>query len=371
MDQTIEAIEAVENNTVRISVILPNYQHAHVIPRAIDALLAQEQASDEIIVVDDASTDESVAVISDFAAKSPPIRLLVNPKNLGAIAALKRGLENARGDYVYFAAADDHVLPGFFAEAVKMLGEYPQAGLYCGDTMLVDAITSRLIGTRPPVMPRWQAGFVSPGAAARLLKRGDNWIVTGSALFRRTAVLAAGGFDEELGSFADGFLVRKVSLLNGFCYSPRPVAVWCVHPEGMSRSAALNLESANRALSIVRGRIALDPVFPKWYARRFADRWRFATARLASETTPANDSILMGMGARTALDRATLRLASRVPSQSLRRLVMLAWLWLCFRPYRLTDLLRTSIRRRWAQRRNRPLVKRTTTPHPMTGPGRA
>jgi len=332
---------------VQLSVILPNFQHGHVVSRALGALLSQEHKPDEIVVVDDASTDDSVAVIEQAAARSREIRLLVNATNCGAIASLKRGLDDARGSYVYFAAADDWVMPRFFAQAVEMLEANPRAGLFCGDAMLIDALSNRALGVRPPVMPLLRAGFVDPAAAGRLLARSDNWILTGSAVFRRTAIAAAGGLDEELGSFADGYLARKVSLMRGFCYSPQVVAAWCVHPSGLSRSAALDSELAGQMLERVTSKIAADAVFPPWYRQRFADRWRFATARLALQATPRNDAVVMAMGARSKLDRAVLGFALRLPGRPLTNVAMLGWLWLCYRPYRLVDLLRTAALRRW------------------------
>src|ERR1700723_97564 len=90
-----------------LSVVLPNYNHAKLIGRALAALLGQERTADEIIVIDDGSTDDSVAVIGRFAAPAPATRLLRNPNNIGVTPPLQRGLEPARGKYVYFAASDD------------------------------------------------------------------------------------------------------------------------------------------------------------------------------------------------------------------------------------------------------------------------
>jgi glycosyltransferase involved in cell wall biosynthesis len=338
--------------SVGLSVILPNFQHGHVIARALDALLAQERTPDEIVVVDDASTDGSLAVIRDAASRSDAIRLLVNETNRGAIAALKRGLDQARGGYIYFAAADDWVMPDFFARGLEMLEANPQAGLFCGDAILVDALSNRPVGLRPPVMPIARAGYVDPAGAQRLLARSDNWILTGSAVFRRSAIDAAGGLDEALGSFADGFLARKIALMFGFCYAPQAVAAWCVHPKGLSRTAALDAKRAGHMLAQVTRKIAADSVFPRSYEQLFADRWRFASARLALQATPRNDEVIMAMGARSALDRAVLGFVSRLPGRTATGWIMLAWLWLRLRPYRLVDLLRTAALRRWGAARN-------------------
>jgi glycosyltransferase involved in cell wall biosynthesis len=71
-----------------LSVVLPNYNHAKLIGRALEALLAQGRAADEIIVIDDGSTDDSVSVIDRFAAGAPSIRVLQNANNTGVIPTL-------------------------------------------------------------------------------------------------------------------------------------------------------------------------------------------------------------------------------------------------------------------------------------------
>ena len=130
--------------------MLPNYNHACYLPSALDALLSQDRTADEIIVIDDGSTDDSKHVIAHYAAKFVSVRLLANEKNIGVIATLSRGLYEARGHYIYFGAADDFVMPGFFAAAIKMLGANSQAGLFFGDAILVNGHTGRMLGVRPP-----------------------------------------------------------------------------------------------------------------------------------------------------------------------------------------------------------------------------
>ena len=280
-----------------LSVVLPNYNHAEYLPRALDALLSQERPPDEIIVVDDCSTDGSRDVVARYAAKSPSIRLLLNDRNVGVIPTLSRGLGEARGQFVYFGAADDFVLPGFFETAIAMLRSYPEAGLFSGDASLVDGQSGRFLGARPPVRPRYSAGLIKAPAVAKLLQRNDNYVVTGAAVFRRDAVISAGGFQNELSTFADGYLVRKIALMRGFCYAPTAVMTWCVFPGGASRTTSTRPERAKQLLTTIISRLATDPVFPDWYADAFKRRWHFSTARLALEEDPANRELLIDMGA--------------------------------------------------------------------------
>jgi len=335
--------------TATLSVVLPNHNHGHLIPRALAALLAQEHAPDEIIVVDDGSTDDSVMVIRRYAAENPTVRLLANNRNLGVIFSLNRGLQAARGRYVYFAAADDWVMSGFFAAAIAALNAAPDAGLFCGEARLIDGASGSHMAIRPPVRPCRRAGLVEPGAARALLARMDNWILTGSAVFRRDAVVWAGGFDERLGSFADGFVARKIALTFGFYFMPEVVAAWVIFADGVSRRNAIDPDRARHMQTVSVERIAADPVFPAWYPQRFDNRWRFGTSRLALAQLPVNRAALLAMGGRTSLDRRVLEVLLKLPSRRLVKLAALTWLWVRLRPTTLTGLARTAIARRLKQ----------------------
>jgi glycosyltransferase involved in cell wall biosynthesis len=328
-----------------LSVVLPNYNHAEYLPRALDALLSQEQPPDETIVVDDCSTDGSRDVVARYAAKNPSIRLLLNDRNVGVIPTLSRGLGEARGQFVYFGAADDYVLPGFFEAAIAALQNYPQAGLFFGDATLVDGQSGRLIGARPPVRPRYSAGFTNAPTVAKLLQRNDNYVLTGAAVFRRDAVISAGGFQNELSTFADGYLVRKIALMRGFCYAPKAVMAWCIFPDSVSRTTSTRPERAKQLLTTIISRLATDPAFPDWYADAFKRRWHFSTARLALEESPPNRDLLIDMGAQNSRDVAALNYFLNTFGGKGARVLILGWLWWRFRPFSLAGLATTSIAR--------------------------
>lgn len=332
-----------------LSVVLPNYNHAAVLPRALEALIAQDRPADEIVIVDDGSTDGSRAVVERHAARVPTIRLLANTRNLGVIPALQRGLEAARGTYVYFAASDDWVLPGFFSRALEMLEIHAGSGLFCGNAILIDADKNRPGGYRPIAWPLARPGAVDPAGTARLLGLIDNWILTGSTVFRRQAIDAAGGFDARLGTLADGMLARKVALTHGFCYAPVPVATWCVSVAGASRSTALT--QGEDVLRTVPPIIAADPAFPAWYAELFKRRWRFATARLALECKPFDRVLLRVMGPRTPGLRHLLEVAWTILPAPIARFATLAILWLTLRPTSLTRVAASAV----AHRLRRPV----------------
>jgi glycosyltransferase involved in cell wall biosynthesis len=326
-----------------LSVILPNFNHAHLLPRAVNSLLAQERQPDEIVIIDDGSTDNSRSIIEQIAAKTPSVRVLFNETNRGAIPTLNQGLDSVRGRYVYLAAADDWVMPGFFKLAVDTLETNPKLGLFCGEAVLFDSHTNRILSVRPAVRPTHHARAIDPIATRGLLRRSDNWILTGTAVFRRDCMVWAGKLDQQLGSFADGFLARKIALTYGFFYAPRIVAAWVIFADSYSRMTAMDIDRARHILDEVPVRLASDPVFPSWYPKKFENRWRFSSCRLALESDPVNHALIATLGARSAIDRVALKAIWAISKGSLARIVALGWLWLRLRPTTLTGLVRTAL----------------------------
>jgi hypothetical protein len=277
---------------------------------------------------------------------------LLNPRNIGTIPTEKRGLELVSGRYVYLAAADDWVMPGFFALALRMLEMNPHTGLFCGDTVLVEGESGRRRGYRPVVRPFYRPRAAGPEEARRLLRRFDNWILTGGTILRRDALEAAGGLDESCGSFADGYLLRKIAVTRGFCYAPQLVAGWRIFSSSVSRQTALDVEKAREILCTIPAKVAGDAAFPPWYASLFRRRWQFAAARLAAQATPINDAVLDSMIVDSPFDMAALKLVRRALGWFpwLERIAILALLAVRVRPYPLSGLIGSALSRWWGVR---------------------
>jgi glycosyltransferase involved in cell wall biosynthesis len=109
---------------VRVSVIIPLYNKAAYVERALASVAAQTFTDFEVIVVDDGSTDEGPKTVADFS--DPRVRL-IRQDNMGPGAARNRGLREATGELIAFLDADDEWLPDYLAEGVRLLDENPEA----------------------------------------------------------------------------------------------------------------------------------------------------------------------------------------------------------------------------------------------------
>src|SRR5688572_24531627 len=119
-----------------LTVLLCNYNHAHFVATAIEAIATQSRLPDEFIIVDDGSTDNSISVIEPYAQKYPFIKFFKNPVNKGLMWTFAHALSMATGDFIYCASADDYTLPGFYEKAMAMADKHPQSGVIVGQVKI-------------------------------------------------------------------------------------------------------------------------------------------------------------------------------------------------------------------------------------------
>jgi len=203
---------------------MPNYNHAQYLPTALDAILSQSYQPKEVIVVDDASTDNSGGIVESYAARYNIIRLIRNANNLGPVVNVNRQLEYITGDYVYVAAADDKVLPEFFAKSMALLSQYPQAGLCSGLALRMNMAGENIGLDYLPIVSR-RSGYLSSEECKAMVCK-YNWIHSTAAIYRREALVSAGGFIPELYFYCDVFAGFVIALRHGVCYIPEPMSAF-------------------------------------------------------------------------------------------------------------------------------------------------
>ena len=219
-----------------LSVVMPNYNDAVSIAAAINAILNQSLPPTEVIVVDDGSTDDSAAIVETLMGSNRTVRLLRNDANKGITFSMKRGLENASGDFVYFASANDRILPGFFEKCVSLLIEYPHSGLCCSDFAIYYNLQTYFVrnlgwGTTPC--------YHSPKQLCKIIAKRGEYIPGAATIIRRSALLEAGGFVPELKGHGDWFAHLVIGFRRGICYVPEALAAWRAGIPGSARSTRL------------------------------------------------------------------------------------------------------------------------------------
>lgn len=208
------------------SVIIPSYNRAHIVSRAILSVLNQTYQDFEIIIVDDGSTDNTERVVSNF--HDFRIRYIHHEVNRGASAARNSGIWAARSEYIGFLDSDDEWLTEKLAKQVFKLqsSENKVALVYTGEI---------LVENDPGNPFERKILSISGNVFGRLLQ--NDFIGTcSSVMVRARAIKKIGGFDEQLISRQDWDLWLRISQNYEIACIPEPLIIR--HIGGHSRISA-------------------------------------------------------------------------------------------------------------------------------------
>ncbi len=240
----------------KVSIVIPNYNHAPFLGRRIDSVLDQTNDDFEIIYLDDGSTDDSHQVVEKYLSDGR-IRVIRNTENSGcAFKQWNKGVRLARSEYVWIAEADDYADKRFLETLVRVLDENPKVGLaYCQsirvdeDDRVVPAIEDFLRGEG-----RWANDFINDGrdeCRYHLVSR--NTIPNASAvLFRRSAYEEAGYADETMRLCGDWMMWVKLLLVSDIAFVVEPLNYYRTNMNSVRHRNRNRLTSYEEAYRVAR-----------------------------------------------------------------------------------------------------------------------
>jgi len=246
--------------TATVSVIMPAFNAAGFIGRAIGSVLAQTMPALEIIVIDDASTDNTRSVLNGYAMAQPSIKIIELPRNGGPAAARNAGIAAARGDWLAVLDADDAFAPERLAVLVA-LGESSGADLVADDIAFYDSVAKIVAGTGKvfanPDEPVSLRKFLAHNQASG---KSMDWGLL-KPIFRRTALIARNiRYREDILHGEDFQLVVDI-LLSGadFRILPRPLYLYTQRhgavsgkPSGLTRTSIAYAKLSEAALALAQ-----------------------------------------------------------------------------------------------------------------------
>lgn len=143
-----------------VSVIIPTYNRAGLLPCAIKSVYDQDYSDVEIIVVDDGSTDNTNAVLTEFYNAHTNIIIKTLPAHPGQCSARNAGLDLARGKYIQLLDSDDALVPGIIKKHVDFLEAHPEIDLVYGDLMLSNSfvMNNPMVKKNPEFKPDIRPG---------------------------------------------------------------------------------------------------------------------------------------------------------------------------------------------------------------------
>ncbi|HET9810924.1 MAG TPA: glycosyltransferase [Sphingomicrobium sp.] len=202
-----------------VAIVIPCFNQRHFLSAAIESALDQTVAANEIIVIDDGSTEDLSSVTSSY----PQIEL-IRQENRGLAAARNAGAKAATSDRLIFLDSDDRLLPDAVRRGLECFAAHPDAAFIYGACRIVQGKS------------QWSR-FTAANSHLDLIR--CNWIVCpASAMFDRSKLLVAGGFDETLGMCEDWDAFLRLSRAHPFAFHQEPVVLYFKHGSNMSNDEA-------------------------------------------------------------------------------------------------------------------------------------
>jgi glycosyltransferase involved in cell wall biosynthesis len=214
-------------NNLYVSVVMPTHNRAQMLSRAVKSVLAQSHKDLELIIVDDASTDETAEVVASI--DDDRVVALTNPECLGGAASRNRGIEIARGEYVAFLDDDDLWLPSKLEKQVSRFAELPRrVGVIYTGHCYVSENTQNVV---------WNQFPINKGNVLVALLKGC--ITTSStAMIRRELLHEVRGFDPELPAAQEWDLWIRLAKICEFDYVPQVLVMLYIHGKQLSTDLA-------------------------------------------------------------------------------------------------------------------------------------
>ena len=219
----------------KVSVIIPNYNHAPFLRRRIDSVLQQTLQDFELILLDDCSTDDSRSIISSYAG-DPRVRIEFNDANSGnTFKQWNKGVRLARGTYVWIAESDDYADEHLLERLVPVLDADPTiAFAYCRswDADAGDGVAGFVNPSHGYLDPnRWASDYCVDGReeCASCLVYANVISNASSVVFRRVTYDMVGCVDDTLRTSADWKLWAALALTGKVAYVTEPLNYYRLH----------------------------------------------------------------------------------------------------------------------------------------------
>lgn len=213
-----------------LSVIIPTYNGKKYLAAALNSVVVQQDRNIECVVIDDGSTDETLAIVEGFQSQLN-IKLITKARAGNWVVNTNHALSLASGEYACFLHQDDLWLEGRLEQIKQAIAAYPQAALYLHDSVFIDEL-GRPLGL-------WRCPLKSKGciiSAADMVEKllVQNFVAIPAPVFKRTAALNVEGLNSELWYTADWDFWLKLAALGDSCYIPKPLAAFRVHGDSQT-----------------------------------------------------------------------------------------------------------------------------------------
>ena len=216
-----------------VSVVIPCYNYGRFLTACVRSVVTQRGVRTRVLIIDDASTDDSAVMAQALAALHPQVEVKLHAVNRGHIATYNEGLlEWASGDYVTLLSADDELPPGSLERSVRLMERHPTVGMvYGGIEEFGDKTTTRTTSARRATATVHNGGKW----LHKRCRETVNVVPTPGTVLRTSVQIEVGGYDPILTHAGDFDMWLRVALVSdiGYVGGP-PQGRYRVHGSSMS-----------------------------------------------------------------------------------------------------------------------------------------
>lgn len=243
----------------RVSIIVPNYNHARYLPERLESIYNQTFKDFEVILLDDASTDGSKDILRNYSQRANT-RLSLNRKNSGStFAQWNKGVRLAAGEFVWIAESDDVADPAFLKSCVDKLEHSKSIGLVYADSWMIDEYGNKIekrstfLANKLNELPE-QGDYIRDGAT-EIVTRIIRWNTISNAsavVFKRKNYLDAGGADETMKLTGDWLMWIKILEHYDYGYVANPLNYNRTHSATLRSTMGNDLTGLGEKISVLR-----------------------------------------------------------------------------------------------------------------------
>jgi len=267
----------------KVSIIVPNYNHARFLEKRIQSILDQTYQDFELIYLDDASTDNSNEIFSKFA-NHPKIRAIYNETNSGSpFKQWNKGVKASTGEYIWLAESDDYADKRFLEAMVDRLERHPSVGLAYCRSWIIDESGTIIYSCRDWVThsdrKRWDKDFINAGKdECRNHLFYENTILNASSVLIRRKVYEDVGFaNETLRLCGDWELWVKILLNSDIAFVSETLNYFRHHFKTVRRQSDLNglsVEEYYQIRSFILKNLDCSPALIEEVCKSTFEKWK-------------------------------------------------------------------------------------------------
>lgn len=233
MPRTVRNGDFLLKSRPRVSVVIPSYNYGRFLRDCIESVLAQTGVELDVLVVDNASDDDSPAIASALAAADPRVSVVLHETNLGHIASFNEGLWAVSGEYVVLLCADDMLPPGSLARAAALLEAQPSVGFVYGRPV---EFCHAPPSSPPLAVKSWTVWSGRQWLDLRC-RSGVCCIRHPEVMMRASVLRSVGGFRPELPHTGDFELWMRLSAVSDVGRVNGPDQGWYrIHPQSLRQN---------------------------------------------------------------------------------------------------------------------------------------